>query len=537
MRVFRAVARSLTPRVFVAVVLLVSPSAAPARQQPVPAPPRAATPYEELQTFSAVLSQIRVNYVDSVTYHEMVHAAIDGMLHALDPHSQYMSRADWERQSAFLRGDLPGVGVQVEDEEGVATVLAVGPGTPAAKAGVQPGDRIAAINDTSVAGLKPADVALRLAGPKGTTVRVRIERGPRLEPDTVSVTLKRDLLPLPPMTVSRMVDDVTGFVRLIWFGPKAADELEGAIRRLQRQGARRIVLDLRDNPGGLVDVAVDVASEFLPRGALVFRTVGRKKDASHEYVTEGDGHFRDVPIIVLINGHSASAAEALAGSLQDHDRALILGQRSFGKALEQTGFLLLPSEDVVELTIARVFTPSGRLIQRRYRGLGFAQYWSFAGQPGAAEDTLATFKTDHGREVRGGGGIVPDVSLPAPRDLPAWWSTAADSGFANAVADSVAQTLSAVAGARERWVADRQQWRERLLAPFLERVRDRLHVRAQLDSSVAERLALLLAARAAAVRWPPDGEDEVLIRSDAEIRASLGYFPRLAEYLSGSPRR
>ena len=478
MRVFRAVARRLTPRVFAAVALVVSPSAASARQQPAPAPPRAPTAYEELQTFSAVLSQIRANYVDSVTYHELVDAAIDGMLHALDPHSRYLSRADWERQSAFIRGELPAVGVQIEEEDGAATVIAVDAGTPAAKAGVQPGDRIAAINDTSVAGLKLVDVALRLTGPRGTTVRVRIERGPRMEPDTASVTLKRELLPVPSLTVSRMADEITGFVRLAWFGPKAADELRDAINRLHGQGARRIVLDVRDNPGGIMDAAVDVASEFLPRGTLVFRTEGREQGASQEYLTKRDGRFRDVPLIVLINGYTASAAEALAGSLQDHDRALILGRRSFGKALVQTGFLLLPAGDVLELTIARVFTPGGRLIQRRYRGIGFEQYWSFAGQPGAPDDTLATFRTDHGREMRGGGGIVPDVSLPAPSDLPAWWSAAADSGLADAVADSVAHTLPPVAGARERWIVDRQQWRERLLAPFLDRVRGRLHVRA-----------------------------------------------------------
>src|SRR2546430_11659599 len=166
------------------------------------------------------------------------------------------------------------------------------------------------------------------------------------------------------MARSRMADGGAGYVRLSWFGPTAGDQLRGAVRALQAQGARRLVLDLRDNPGGIMDMAVDIASEFLPKGAPVFRTEGRKQDASHEYVTKHDGHFRALPLVVLVNSHSASAAEALAGSLQDHDRALILGQRSFGTALVQTDFLLVPSGDVVELKIARVFTPSGRLIQR-----------------------------------------------------------------------------------------------------------------------------------------------------------------------------
>src|SRR2546430_16857213 len=170
---------------------------------------RSSSAYEELQTFSAVLSQIRVNYVDSVAYHDLVHAAIDGMLHVLDPHSHFMSRAEWEHQSAFLRGELPGVGVQLEDEDGTATVLAVDPGTPAAKAGVQPGDRIAAINDSAGAGLKPTDVAMRLTGPKGSKVRIRIRRGPRLEPDTLSLTLPREAVRPPPQCLSRMADGVT----------------------------------------------------------------------------------------------------------------------------------------------------------------------------------------------------------------------------------------------------------------------------------------------------------------------------------------
>jgi hypothetical protein len=331
-----------------------------------------------------------------------------------------------------------------------------------------------------------------------------------------------------------MAAPATGYLDLQWFAPKAGDDVRDAVRLLQAQGARRLVLDLRNNPGGLMDAAVDIASEFLPQGALVFRTEGRKKDAIHQFVTKHDGAFRDMPVIVLINGHSASAAEALAGSLQDHDRALILGRRSFGKALVQTGFLIVPSSDIVELTIARVFTPSGRLIQRRYRGIRYEEYWAFAGKAGAAEDTLVQFKTDHGRTVRGGGGIVPDVVLPVASGFPVWWSVAVDSGFADAVADSVAHTLPATAAARAQWLTDRQQWRDRLLVPWLARVRNRLHVTAQLDSALGERLALSLAARAATVRWPPDGGDELGVRNDPDIRAALEYFPRLAELL-GTP--
>lgn len=492
---------------------------------------REPTPYDELRLFSSVLNQIRVNYLDSVSYRVLVRAAIDGMLHALDPHSYFMPRREWERWMAFERGELPGVGLALEQEDSLVTVLGVIPGSPAAKAGIQAGDRIATINDTAVAGLKAADAALRLAGPKGSKVGLRMERGSRFDPDTLSVVLTRDALN-PPVTVSGMADRATGYAWLAAFGPKAADEMRDALRGLERRGARRFILDLRDNPGGIAQQAVDIAAQFLPKGAVVFRTKGRSPDATKDYVTSRDGPFRDVPLIVLINERSASAAEALAGSLQDHDRALIIGRRSFGKALVQTEFLLMPGGDVVMLTIARVVTPSGRVIQRRYRGIGYEQYWSLAGKSGAAEDTLAVFRTDHGREVRGGGGIVPDVSLPAPPDLPVWWSVAADSGFGIAVADSVAATLPPTPAAREQWMSDSARWSAALLASVLERVRTRLHVSAQPESGLAARLALQLATRVAAVRWPPDGGDELRIRNDVNIRVALTYFPRLPNLLS-----
>ena len=490
--------------------------------------------YEELQTFSAVLNHIRANYVDSVTYVEMVRAAIDGMLHALDPHSYFVSRRDWEKRSAFERGELAVTGMVLDDEDSAAAVVAVVPRSPAEKAGVVPGDRVIAVDDTSVVGLKVQQVELLLAGPSGSKVHVIFERGARLEPDRRAVTLKRTFLNQSSVSSVRMADAATGYLRLEEFGPRAAEEVHKALHRLQHDGARQFVFDLRGNPGGLVNAAVAIASEFLPNGTVVFRTRGRKRDATQTYLTKADGDFIHFPMVVLINGRSASASEALAGSLQDHDRALIIGRRSFGKALVQTAFFVMPSQDLVELTIARVFTPSGRTIQRRYKGIATEQYRAFAGKSGAEEDTAAVFRTDHGRAVRGGGGIVPDMMLPAPGTYPVWWSAALDSGFAYAVADSVAQTLPASAVGRTQWIGAPRSWYGAVLAPFLERVRVRLAVRAEPDSATAERLALLLAMRVADVRWPPDGGEELFVRNDSDIRAALTYFPHLAELLSGA---
>lgn len=490
--------------------------------------------YEELQNFSGVLNHIRLNYPDSVSYTELVAAAIRGVLRSLDPHSYYVSRIESQKRSALERGELSTVGIELEEVDGAATVLAVAPRSPAAKGGVLAGDRILTLNDTSVSGLDMTTIELRLAGEKGSKVRLGLERGPRLEPDTFSVTLKRNSFEIRAVSVIRMIDPATGYLRLEGFHGKAPDEMRDGLRRLRGMRAERVVLDLRGNPGGSVLDAVEIASEFFPRNTVIFRTRGRKRDVDTTYVTKRDGEFRELPLVVLIDERSASASEALAGSLQDHDRALLVGRRSFGKALMQTIFLL-PAGDVVWLTVGRVVTPSGRYIQRRYHGLGYEQYLSFAGKSGAEEDTTAVFKTDAGRPVRGGGGIVPDIVVPIIAPLPVWWSAAADSGFDDAVSDSVAQTLPQTPAARKAWLTAENEWRAKLLQPFLTRVRTRLGVTALTDSLLDQRLARILAVRVAEVRWGPDAREEFLIRNDRTIRVATDQFPRLYELLA--PRR
>lgn len=503
------------------------------------APPCAAqaqrAAYEELQMFSGVLNHIRINYADTVSYGELVAAAIRGVLRALDPHSHFMSRAEWQKRSALERGELATIGLALEEVEGAATVLSVAARSPAAKGGILPGDRVLSLNDTSVAGVDMATLELRLAGDKGSKVRLRLERGPRLEPDTFSVTLKRNPFDVRSVSMIRMIDPRTGYLRLEDFLGNASKEVHDGLKKLRGMRAERVILDLRGNPGGNVIDAVEIASEFFPKGTLVFRTQGRKRDVDTTFITKRDGQFRELPLIVLIDERSASAAEALAGSLQDHDRALIVGRRSFGKALMQTVFFL-PSGDNVWLTVGRVVTPSGRSIQRRYHGLGYEQYLSFAGRSGAAEDTVAVYRTDAGRTVRGGGGIVPDVHVPVTAPLPVWWSAAADSGFDDAVSDSVAHTLAATPAARAAWLDAAAEWRATLLPPFLARVRGRLGVAAHADSLLAARLARILAARAAEVRWGPEAREEFLVRNDAMIHAAVERFAGLEEALAAAPQ-
>jgi carboxyl-terminal processing protease len=471
--------------------------------------------------------------VDSVTYAQLVHAAIDGVLRSLDPHSYFLSRADGERQLSYQEGRLAGTGIILDDVDGVATVLAVLPGSPAAKAGVQPGDRAIALNDTSVAGVTVQALQSRLVGEKGSKVKLVFERGPRLEPDSFKVTIKNDFIRPRSVQTARLVNATTGYLRLIGFQVEAPKEVEESIKQLKSSGARQLIFDLRGNPGGFVFGAVGIASSLLPKGTVVFRTQSRRRNAVDTVATEKDGAFRDLPMILLIDERSASASEILAGTLQDHDRALILGQRSFGKALIQSRLEVPPQGDVVWLTTARVVTPSGRVVQRRYQGLNAEQYYSFAGRSGAEQDTVAVYQTDHGRPVRGGGGIIPDVPLPRTAELPVWWSVAADSGFVEAIADSVAQTLGKDAAARNAWMTGVADWQTRLVTPFLERTRSRLKVAADADSALRARIGRNLAARVAQVRWGDDGSDEFLVRNDPGIQAALGYFPKLGDLLKG----
>lgn len=488
--------------------------------------------YEQLQTFSSLLNQVRASYVDSVTYSELVHAAIDGVLSSLDPHSRFLKREDGEREMAYEAGALAGTGIFLDEVEGQLAVLTVLPNTPGSRAGVSPGDRLLTINDTASDGLSAWEASRRLIGEKGKKVRLLFERGNRLEPDSLKVTIKFDLLKPFSVTAAQMVDATTGYVRLSGFHEKGPEELEKSIKDLKGKGAKRLVLDLRGNPGGSVFAAVEIAGLFLPQGSMVFKTIGRRKSANDDFITKKDGPFRDLPMMLLVDEGSASASEAVAGSLQDHDRALILGRRSFGKALMQQAFPIPPQGDMVWLTVGKIATPSGRIIQRSYHGLKASQYYSFAGRSGTEQDTTGVYHTDHQRQVRGGGGISPDVAVAKTAELPSWWGVAADSGWIEAVADSVGNLLPKDSKLGAKWSSTPEDWQAGLVTPFLTRVRGRLHLSTEPDSALRGRVGRILAYRAAEVRWGLDAAEALRIRYDPDIRVAMGYWDKLGDLLA-----
>jgi carboxyl-terminal processing protease len=474
--------------------------------------------------------------VDSVSYGSLVRAAIDGVLGSLDPHSYFLSREDGMRNLAYEAGQLAGTGLFFNEVDGEMTVQAVLPRSPAARAGVVTGDRLLQVNDTTVAGLSAQTLQSRMLGDRGSRIKLRLARGSRQEPDTIKVSIKYDFIEPRSVSIVRMAGPTTGYVRLQGFHREAGKEVGDALRKLRSSGATQAILDLRGNPGGMVYSAVEIASIFFPESVLVFRTDGRRRAARQSFVTEKDGSFRELPLVVLIDEGSASASEALAGSLQDHDRALILGRRSFGKALMQRPFEVPPAGDVVWLTVGHILTPSGRFIQRPYRGLVAEQYRAMAGD-GSDGDSTQVYKTASGREVRGGGGITPDAGLPGRPSLPGWFSTAADSGFTDAISDSVANTMATDRATRERFMTTPATWDQQLVVPFLERVKGRISAATSApDSATRWFIGLILAGRAAEVRWGQEGIEEFVVRNDPDIQAAVTYFPRLGELLKGEAR-
>lgn len=486
--------------------------------------------YDMIGAFSDVLAHVRQAYPDTVGYPQMIQAAIEGVLTSLDPHSYFLPRADHTRHLAFERGELASAGLQVEVVDGRATVLAVREGGPADRARIQAGDRLLAIDDTSTAGVSGERLALWLAGERGSRLRIMIARGPLLDPDTFRISLRRETVLPRAVTFTTMADSVTGLIRLAEFAPNAAQEVDRALKQLKDRGMRRAVLDLRGNPGGRVVEAREIASLFLQRSLVVYREVGRGSNEQQIGVLR-DGDWKDLPLVVLMDATSASASEIVAGALQDNDRAVIVGRRSFGKALVQTPFVLRTG-DVIYLTIARLQTPSHRSIQRSYGGLRPAQYYAMYGTAGAPDDTLRLYLTSRGRPIRGGGGIAPDVETAPSSRPPAWWAVTADSAFDTAVADSVAGTLPATPAARDAWIRDSAGWARTLLPPFLARVRNGLRIAAIPDAGQEATIARIMATRVAEVRWGPAARDALRLRNDADLQAALATFPRLEALLA-----
>ncbi len=358
---------------------------------------------------STALQYINRYYVDSVDWHSTADKAVEGVLRTLDPHSIYMSRAEVKSSEESFEGRYQGIGIQFDIVSDYPTVITVIPGSPSAKAGLRAGDQIIKIEGKSTYKMSRDDVPKKLKGPKGSAVRITIRRSGLGKP--FDVTLVREEIPITTINTYFMVNSNTGYVWLNRFANTTSEELDRALDDMEAKGVKRLVLDLRDNGGGLLRQAVDVAAKFISGKKLVVFTRGRLKTFDEKFYTDFPRKVRSYPLILLINHGTASASEIVAGALQDYDRALLVGTTSFGKGLVQNEFQL-PDGSRIRLTVSKYYTPSGRLIQRPYKNISREKYYNELWEDSLkalTPDTSQVFYTSKGRKVYGGGGIQPDV--------------------------------------------------------------------------------------------------------------------------------
>jgi len=357
------------------------------------------------KAFAAAVSAIENNYAGTVESDRLVYGAINGMLQTLDPHSSFMDPRTYAQMRERQEGRYYGLGLTIVPVDGDITVVRVFEGSPAYSKGIRRGDVIAFIESEDAKGWPSDQAVRRLKGPKGTFVAIKVRRK-GLE-DLIPMEVMRDEITIPAVTAHFMLDAQTGYVRIDDFAEHTEEELTSALHAMQTKGMKRIVLDLRGNPGGQLDQAIRMVNMFIPRGLMVVYTRGREKSADQEYRATESGEFLTAPMIVLVNRQSASASEIVSGALQDHDRALVVGETTFGKALVQSVYRVQGAG--LALTTARYFTPSGRLIQRPWDG-SFDEYltYSLKEQSERAHTPEQTKFTAAGRKVYSGGGIEPD---------------------------------------------------------------------------------------------------------------------------------
>ncbi len=376
---------------------------------------------ENDRKLNTLLNLIADDYVDTVNLDQLIEMSIPQILANLDPHTTYFSAEDLRAANEELSGSFSGIGISFMLLGDTINVVEVIPGGPAEKVGILAGDRIIEIDDSLFVGPKVTngEVMKNLRGEKNTKVKLGVKRN--TAKNTLYFTVTRGDIPVKSVDAAYMIDKTTGYVKVNQFGRTTYDEFLTALTLLKEEGAKRYVVDLRGNGGGYMEMAVLMANEFLPENQLIVKTKGRYKRDESQVWSDGNGQFQDAEIAVLIDEFSASASEIFAGALQDNDRGLIVGSRSFGKGLVQQQFTL-PDSSAVRLTIARYYTPAGRCIQKDYKGGMMAYekelYDRYMNGEIYSQDSMKIDKSQifstlvTGRTVYGGGGIVPDIFVP-----------------------------------------------------------------------------------------------------------------------------
>jgi carboxyl-terminal processing protease len=368
---------------------------------------------EHYRAFTAALNAIETSYIDKVDSDNLVYGAVRGMLGTLDPHSSFFSPKEYAQMRERQEGRYYGIGVSIQAIDGDITAMQVFEQSPAYKKGIRRGDVMANVEGEDTKGWTVDQAMRKLRGPKGTTVYVGVKR--RGFPEMIKFELVRDEVYIPTVPAYFMIDDTTGYIRMQDFGENTDRDVKHALHDLNAKGMKRLLFDIRGNPGGPLDQAIKVSNEFLPKGKMIVYTRGRVPNSDQDYRATEDSEFTEMPIVALVNRNSASAAEIVSGALQDHDRAYLVGETTFGKALVQSVYRISGGAGLA-LTTAHYYTPSGRIIQRPWDA-SFDEYLSYtlrdqdANKPHNPSDLK---RTDAGRPVYAGGGIEPDKRVAGP---------------------------------------------------------------------------------------------------------------------------
>lgn len=377
-----------------------------------------------MQKFKEVLTMIDRNYVDQVDTDALVEEAIENMLTKLDPHSTYISAEDRIRANEDLQGNFEGIGVEFNIFKDTIVVVSPLSGGPSEAVGVMSGDKIIKIDGEDVAGVgfTNRDVQEHLKGPKGTEVNITVKRKGKKEP--IEFTIIRDKIPQYSVDASYMIDDEIGYIKVSRFSATTYEEFLTSLRELKKQGMKKLVLDLQGNPGGYMNHAINMVDEFLSNSKLIVYTKGKQERFNSKANASRKGEFEEGELIVLVNEGSASASEIVTGALQDNDRALVVGRRTFGKGLVQAPMELNDGSEL-RLTISRYYTPSGRSIQKPYEDkdeyahdiVDRYEHGEFFSADSIKFTDSLKYQTAHGRTVYGGGGIMPDYFVPLDTSL------------------------------------------------------------------------------------------------------------------------
>jgi carboxyl-terminal processing protease len=369
---------------------------------------------DHYRTFTAALSAIQANYAQPVESDRLVYGAISGMLQTLDPHSSFMNPRDYARMREQQEGRYYGLGLSIVALDGDITITRVFEGSPAYAQGIRRGDVIAQIEGESAKGWTTDEAVRKLRGQKGTFVNIGVRR--RGLDDLIPMRVMRDEISIPSIKAAFMIDPQTGYVKVDDFAEHTDEDLGKALDRMTAKGMKRLVLDLRGNPGGQLDQAIRITNRFVPKGSMIVYTRGRVANSDQDYRATDNGDYLELPVVVLVSRNSASASEIVSGALQDHDRAYVVGETTFGKALVQSVYRVSQGAGLA-LTTARYFTPSGRMIQRPW-DTTFDEYVTYtlrdqkeaprAHTPDQLKHTLG------GRPVYSGGGIEPDKRFEGP---------------------------------------------------------------------------------------------------------------------------